>query len=105
MFCNEVLLVGRLAGEVTRTPAGKGAEGTVWRLTLERQDPSGETVQETFPCVSYDEDISDLAAAWKEGDLIEVQGTLRRRHWKSDSGTTLSRIEIEAQDVEFVAAA
>lgn len=92
---NEVVLVGRLsaAPEVRTLPSGD--ELTVWRLVVARDDVvEGRPTQDTLDCVAWSARVRRGAAAWQGGDVVEVEGALRRRFWRA--GPTLaSRYEVE----------
>ncbi|GAA3243257.1 single-stranded DNA-binding protein [Actinocorallia longicatena] len=100
-YFNEVLLCGRLAGEVSTRPAVIDSAALEWRLTVDR--PGGTpVVSETFPCVTHDPDLAIAATAWRPGALIEIRGALRRTIWTSSDGSRLSRVYIETDEAELL---
>jgi single-strand DNA-binding protein len=92
---NEVLLLGRLsaAPEVRTLPSGD--EITVWRLVVGRDAlVVGRPTQDTVDCVAWSARVRRCAASWQADDVVEVEGSLRRRFWRA--GPTLaSRYEVE----------
>ena len=92
---NEVLLVGRLsaAPEVRVLPSGD--EITTWRLVVARDDAvDGRPSQDTLDCTAWSARTRKAAASWEAGDVVEVEGALRRRFWKTPASLA-SRCEIE----------
>jgi single-strand DNA-binding protein len=102
---NEVLLVGRLsaAPEVRVLPSGD--EITIWRLIVARDEVTdGRSGQDTLDCTAWTARARKAAAAWAPGDVVEVEGALRRRFWKTPASLA-SRCEIEVSRVKRVAKA
>jgi len=92
---NEVLLVGRLsaAPEVRVLPSGD--EITQWRLVVGRdRAEEGRPQQDTLDCTAWSARTQKAAAGWAANDVIEVEGALRRRFWKTPTALA-SRCEIE----------
>jgi single-strand DNA-binding protein len=102
---NEVLLVGRLsaAPEVRVLPSGD--EITTWRLVVARDEVAdGRAGQDTLDCTAWSARARKAAAAWQAGDVVEVEGALRRRFWKTPASLA-SRCEIEVSRGRRVAKA
>jgi single-strand DNA-binding protein len=77
-----------------------GDEVTVWRLVVERPDAPasarrGGTV-DTVDCVARQKGLRQRVRQWSAGDVVEVEGALRRRFWKVPAGGVASRYEVEA---------
>src|SRR4051795_10012241 len=99
---NEVLLVGRLSAAPEERVLPSGDEITVWRLVVAREDVSGgRAAQDTLDCTAWTARARKAAAAWQAGDVVEVEGALRRRFWKT-SASLASRCEIEVSRVRRV---
>jgi single-strand DNA-binding protein len=96
---NEVLLVGRLAAPPEERELPSGDVLSTFRLVVDRPPPArgagprGATV-DTLDCVARGAGLRRAARAWQPGDVLEVQGSLRRRFFRSPSGTG-SRYEVE----------
>jgi single-strand DNA-binding protein len=100
---NQVLLVGRVsaAPEVRVLPSGD--EITTWRLVVARDDvPEGRPAQDTIDCTAWSNRTRRSASSWAAGDVVEVEGALRRRFWKT-SAALASRCEVEVTRVRRVA--
>ncbi|GAA2088598.1 single-stranded DNA-binding protein [Actinomadura alba] len=106
-YVNDVALVGRLSGGVECKPLPSGDTVVEWRLVVERPPETRhrQKVVDTIDCVSYDERFRYLTSDWRHGDLIEVRGAIRRRFWRTMSGATASRCEIEVREADLVAVA
>jgi single-strand DNA-binding protein len=91
---NEVLLVGRLsaAPEVRVLPSGD--EITTWRLIVAREGAEERPRQDTLDCTAWTARTRKTASSWQAGDVVEIEGALRRRFWKTP-GSLASRCEIE----------
>ncbi len=101
---NEVVLVGRVSGEVQERELPSGDRLVTWRLVVARtpgrKPPDGvrPTTVDTLDCVAWGAGPRRSAAALVEGDQVEVQGALRRRFWRAGAGA-VSRCEVEATTV------
>jgi single-strand DNA-binding protein len=99
---NEILLVGRLSGEVTDRELPSGDVLTSWRLVVDRGPdapaaPEGRTLPsiDTIDCSTHRRQVQRRAAGWVAGDVLEIKGALRRRFWRGPHGLA-SRYEVEA---------
>jgi single-strand DNA-binding protein len=102
---NEVLLVGRLSAAPEARVLPSGDEIVTWRLIVARDEVTvGRTGQDTLDCTAWTARARKAAAAWEAGDVVEVEGALRRRFWKTPASLA-SRCEIEVSRVRRVAKA
>jgi single-strand DNA-binding protein len=93
---NEVRLVGRVSGspEESTLPSGD----TVWNFRLvvdrppERSRP-GQPV-DTLDCAVWAGRVRRSVGSWVAGDVVEVEGAVRRRFYTTPVGKA-SRYEIE----------
>jgi single-strand DNA-binding protein len=46
----------------------------------------GQSV-DVLTCISYDRALQRRIAAWEAGDVVEVEGALQRRFWRTPTGT------------------
>ena len=86
---NDVVLRGRLSApaEVKTLPSGDTLVS--FRLVVRRPEPraTGQST-DTLPCITYDRALQRRISAWQAGDVVEVEGALQRRFWRTGSGTT-----------------
>lgn len=102
---NEVLLVGRLSAEPEVRVLPSGDEITTWRLVVAREDAAeGRPGQDTIDCTAWSTRPRRSASTWMAGDVVEVEGALRRRFWKTPAALA-SRCEVEVRRVRRVAKA
>ncbi|MDQ6875401.1 MAG: single-stranded DNA-binding protein [Actinomycetota bacterium] len=78
-------------------PSGDAA--VVWRVVVDRaagpasRPPAGSRV-DTLACIAWAAGARRAALRWQIGDVVEIDGALRRRFWRSATGPT-SRYEVE----------
>lgn len=106
---NEVFVVGRLAAGAQERELPSGDVLTSWRLVVDRppgrrKAPEGtrETTLDTLDCVAWTAGLQRSAAAWSPGDIISVEGAVRRRFWRAPTGGVGSRYEIEVRKARRV---
>ena len=84
---NDVVLRGRVSAlpELRTLPSGDTLVS--FRLVVRRPEPRacGRTV-DVLPCITYDRSLQRRAAAWQPGDVVEVEGALQRRFWRTGTG-------------------
>ena len=85
---NDVVLRGKMSAPAELRTLPSGDLLISFRLIVKRPKPreGGRTV-DVLPCISYDRALRRRAAAWQPGDLIEVEGALQRRFWRTGTGT------------------
>ena len=105
---NEVLLVGRLAAGAERRELPSGDALVQFRLSVARpanavrRQPARSPTVDTLPCVTWQSGVQRRILSWSEGDIVEVQGALRRRFWRS-AGSVGSRVEVDVTGARRVA--
>lgn len=109
--CNEVVLVGRLSAPVEERTLPSGDVLATWRLVVDRPPPrrppreGGRTVTvDTLDCVAWTGRLRQSARRLRPGDVVRVEGALRRRFWRAGAGAA-SRCEIEVAGLERLARA
>jgi len=108
---NEVVLVGRLAAPAEDRELPSGDVLTMWRLVVDRP-PSKKRLPEgvrpptvdALECVAWTRGVQRSAAGWEAGDVLAVEGALRRRFWRTPTGPS-SRYEVEVTRAKRVARA
>jgi single-strand DNA-binding protein len=110
---NEVVLVGRLAAVPEERTLPSGDAVSTWRLVLDRPPAAqrraaargGRPVSvDTIDCAAWTAALRRAAASWAPGDLVAVEGSLRRRFWRTPAGAA-SRYEVEVASAKRVAKA
>jgi single-strand DNA-binding protein len=96
---NDVRLTGRLpaAPEERELPSGD----PVWtfRLVVRRAEGSGRVATvDTLDCAAYAAAAVRSVRSWQPGDVVSIEGTLRRRFWRTPTGPR-SRYEVEVSRV------
>lgn len=84
---NDVVLRGRLAAPAVVRDMPSGDTLLVFKLTVRRpvvrpREPGHDTIT----CVSTAAALVRRATAWQPDDVLEVEGSLRRRYWRSPTG-------------------
>lgn len=105
---NQVQLQGRLAATPERRTLPSGDEVLTFRLVVTRSATSKATRQsrstvDTIDCTIWFGRLRRTAGTWKAGDILAVEGALRRRFWRSPAGPR-SRYDVEVRTATRVAA-
>ena len=107
---NEVTLVGRVSAAAEERELPSGDALVSWRLIVDRppqrRAPAGAraVVVDTVDCVAFAAPVRRTARALAPGDVVRVEGALRRRFWRSGAGAS-SRTEVEVAAVRRLARA
>jgi single-strand DNA-binding protein len=95
---NDVVLRGRLSApaEVRTLPSGDTLVS--FRLVVRRPEPRvrGQST-DTLPCITYDRALQRRVTAWQAGDVVEVEGALQRRFWRTAGGGMASVTEVNCR--------
>lgn len=95
---NEVRLSGRLAASPESRELPSGDEVVTFRLIVDRQGSSGTKAPrsgvDTIDCSVWKAGLRRRSMSWQSGDLLVVEGALRRRFWRSPAGPR-SRYDVE----------
>ena len=85
---NDVVLRGKLSAPAEERTLPSGDTLVSFRLVVRRPEPRarGQSV-DVLSCITYDRALQRRAAAWAPGDVVEVEGALQRRFWRTGSGT------------------
>ena len=105
---NDVVLVGRMSGLPEERSLPSGDALVSWRVVVDRPaprraPPPGVRVVtvDTLDCVAWTPSLRRAALRLTDGDVVRVEGSLRRRFWRSGPGAA-SRTEVEATGVRRV---
>src|SRR3712207_4439112 len=85
---NDVVLRGRMSAPAELRTLPSGDTLVTFRLVVRRPEPRarGQTV-DVLTCVTYDRSLQRRVGAWQPGDVVEVEGALQRRFWRTGAGT------------------
>ncbi len=96
---NHVRLVGRWHGATERELPSGDAVVTA-RVVVARAEGGVDTVD----CAVWRPQLRKRVLRWPDGSVVEVEGSLRRRFWRTPAGPA-SRYEVEVATVRTVKAA
>lgn len=98
---NEVVLVGRVSGTPQERELPSGDCLVSWRVVVERPAPRRalpagmrSSPVDTLDCVAWAAPVRRTARGLSEGDVVLVEGALRRRFWRAGAGSA-NRTEVE----------
>ena len=85
---NDVVLRGRMSAPAELRTLPSGDPLLTFRLIVRRPvvPARGQSV-DVLTCITYDRALQRRIAAWQPGDVVEVEGALQRRFWRTSSGT------------------
>jgi single-strand DNA-binding protein len=88
---NDVVLRGRLSAPPDLRPLPSGDTLLVFKLVVRRKDPRPRGPKsDVITCVSLLPALQRYAAAWTPDDVVEVEGALQRRFWRTSTGTAVA---------------
>lgn len=95
---NEVVLAGRVTAEPAVRELPSGDHLITWRISITRPTAEQRPNQPADPitCVSFQGIMEEVTRGWRIGDTVQVSGSLRRRFWRSPTGSS-SVIEVEVR--------
>ena len=105
---NDIRLRGRLAAAPEERTLPSGDAVVTFRLVVDRparalRSASSARV-DTLDCATFASAVRRRCLQWKPGDVLEVQGSLRRRFFRTGGGPA-SRYEVEVASATRVARA
>lgn len=102
---NEVFLVGRVSGAPQERELPSGDALVSWRVVVDRPAPrrvpapgARPPTIDTLDCVAWTAAVRRTARGLVDGDVVTVEGALRRRFWRAGNGAA-SRTEVEVASV------
>ncbi len=98
---NEVRLVGRVSGDPEEKVLPSGDRLWSFRVVVPRAAPRGRQSVDALECVAWSGRVRRSVATWRDGDEVELSGALRRRFYRTGSGT-VSRVEVEAERARII---
>ncbi|MXG92134.1 single-stranded DNA-binding protein [Nocardioides sp. YIM 123512] len=95
-FVNEVRVAGRVSGVPEERELPSGDVVLLVRVVVDRPSVAGERRRvDTVDCAVWAKGLRRRVSGWRPDDMVEVEGALRRRFYRSAGGGTLSRVEVE----------
>lgn len=93
---NSVSLLGRLAADPEARDLPSGDLLLTFRVVVDRSDSvEGQRRQvDTIDCAAWTARVQRTVRSWSAGDVVSVEGHLRRRFRRS-AGGAVSRVEVE----------
>jgi len=105
---NDIRLRGRLAAVATARELPSGDEVVTFRLVVDRPARARRSAAsarvDTLDCAAFASGVRRRSQQWRAGDVLEVQGSLRRRFFRTGGGPA-SRYEVEVASATRVARA
>lgn len=107
---NEVVLVGRVSAPAEERELPSGDVIATWRVVVDRPPAKPRTdggraaTVDTLDCVAWTAGLRRTALRLCAGDVVSVEGALRRRFWRAGAGAA-SRCEVEVSRVRRLAQA
>lgn len=99
--CNEVRLVGRVAALPSVVELPSGDQLVTFRVTVDRDDRKAPRRVDALECSAWAARLRRTVARWRPGDVVEVEGAIRRRFFRTAAGTG-SRVEIEVAGARLI---
>jgi len=88
---NDVVLRGRLSASPELRPLPSGDTLLVFRIVVRRDNPRPRGPRsDVITCVSLLPALQRYASAWTTDDVVEVEGALQRRFWRTPTGTAVA---------------
>ena len=97
-WVNEVVLVGRIAGEATQVDLPSGDVMVKFRIVVPRKKPETKVTVDAIDLMAAKPAMVKRVLKLVEGDVVQVEGSLRRRFWKTPTGVA-SRTEVEVSAI------
>lgn len=96
---NQVFLEGRVSRAPEEKELPSGDSVWVFRVVVPREPGSGGSSRQTVDwvdCAVWGRRLRRTVGTWAVGDLVAVEGALRRRFYRTPAGTASSIVEVEA---------
>jgi single-strand DNA-binding protein len=95
---NSVTLCGRVSSSAIQRELPSGQRIVTFRMVLARErtpmTKGSAQTSDWVDCVVWGGRCRRSALRWKVGDIVEVEGALRRRFFRA-AGATSTRVEVE----------
>lgn len=98
---NQVQLSGRVSGDPQERELPSGDRMWSFRVVVPRERPRGRQSVDVVDCAAWEGRPRRAVSGWRDGDVVEVVGALRRRFFRS-GGQTASRVEVEVATARLI---
>lgn len=99
---NEVVLVGRLSVAALERELPSGDVLTTFRVVVDRgRGHDSRQSVDALECVAWTARVRRSVSAWRPGDVVRVEGAVRRRFYRSAGGVA-SRVEVEVRAARII---
>ena len=93
---NEVRLVGRVSDEPIERVMPSGDVLVTWTLVVNRLGSgAGRLTVDSLECATFLSRVRRTVMRWAPGDVVEIEGAVHRRFFRSTGGPRVSRYQIE----------
>ena len=103
-YVNEVLLTGRLSGEVKEKDLPSGDKVVEFRVVIGREEKgskSKKNLVDTIDVAAWSAVNRKIALKLNENSWVAISGSIRRRFWQSPTGLA-SRWQVEASEIHSI---
>jgi single-strand DNA-binding protein len=94
MGINSVTLRGRVSVDPMQRTMPSGDELWQVRIVVPREPGDGRRQVDALECSAWSARVRRSVASWRAGDIVEVDGALRRRFFRA-GGAAVSRVDVE----------
>lgn len=105
-YLNKVMIIGNLGADPEMRAMPDGVPMTTFRVACNRagKDREGKNRMQTewFGVVAWDKLAENCRKHLKKGASVLVEGRLRTRDWEDRDGHKRSRVEIVANNVQYL---
>lgn len=99
---NVVMMMGRLTADPEVRVSQNNNEFVTFSLAVQRPKPKDAEAQtDFFNCAAWNGTAKIISSYFGKGDLIVIQGTLRKRSWVDNEGRTRYSEQIIVKNVYF----
>ena len=92
---NDLLLRGRVSAQAVEKELPSGDKVVEFRLIVSRLERGGV---DTLDIAAWSSKMRRIALSLKEGEWIEISGSIHRRFWSGPTGVA-SRWQVEAAEI------
>ena len=97
-YDNTLTIIGNLTRDPELKFLGNGIAICKFSVASNQKKANGENESHYFDCVAWRDLGENVAESYRIGDRVLVHGKLKQDRWKSDDGSSRSKIEIEVED-------